>query len=53
MLVLKPPAPKPVFAARHELVYHGARIVARAISHTFAKRIAAALNEHKPNARGV
>ena len=34
------------------VVMRGAEFVARACSHTMAKRIANALNEHKPNERG-
>ena len=46
--------PKPLqFVAAREIVYHGAREVARAISKTMAKRIANALNRHQPNKEGV
>jgi hypothetical protein len=41
------------FVAKHELILHGARVIARAISKTMAKRIANALNRHKPNEEGV
>ena len=41
------------FTARKEFVYRGAVIVCRAISKTMAKRIANALNLHKPNKEGV
>jgi hypothetical protein len=34
-------------------VMRGGQNVATAISHTFARRIARALNEHEPNSRGV
>lgn len=41
------------FTARKEYVYRGPEIICRAISKTLAKRIANALNKHKPNSEGV
>ncbi len=40
------------FAARGSAVYQGADVVARTNSANMAKRIARALNEHKPDRRG-
>ena len=41
------------FAAIGLRVMLGARAVCTAASNTMAKRIAAALNEHKPDRRGI
>jgi hypothetical protein len=43
---------KPQFAAVKALVYRGQQLIARCCSHTFARRIAAALNKHVPGPRG-
>ena len=40
------------FAGIHLNVMQGSRCVARACSHTMAKRISRALNKHIPNAKG-
>ena len=42
-----------LFAARGPKVYNGEEWIANCKSSTFAKRIANALNKHKPNERGV
>lgn len=56
-LALDPPAtpvtPVIKFVAVGTSVMRGAEHIATAISTTFARRIARALNEHKPNSRGV
>jgi hypothetical protein len=44
-----PPAP---FVGIDRAVMQAAKCVAVACSHTFAKRIARALNKHEPNERG-
>jgi hypothetical protein len=46
--------PYRIFIAVHRspIVMRGAEFVARACSHTMAKRIANALNKHTPNERG-
>lgn len=46
--------PKSIFVAVRQsgIVMRGAEFIARAVSHTMAKRIANALNDHKPNERG-
>lgn len=44
--------PAPQFAAVGFAIMRGAERVALAVSHTMAKRIANALNNHKPNQRG-
>jgi hypothetical protein len=43
----------PQFVAVHTSILQGARVIARAISHNMAKRIANALNHHQPNKEGV
>lgn len=43
----------PQFVGIARAVMQGAKCVAVACSHTFAKRIARALNKHVPNKRGV
>lgn len=48
-----PIASKTLFVAVRNAVMHGARCIATAYSNTMAKRIAAALNNHQPNRRGV
>lgn len=48
-----PIASKTLFVAVRNAVMHGARCIATACSNTMAKRIAAALNTHQPNRRGV
>jgi hypothetical protein len=48
-----PPDPERRFVAVKSAVMHGADHVATAKSKTFAKRIANALNKHKPNDEGV
>jgi hypothetical protein len=45
--------PQPIFVAVKTAVMRGSEHVATAISKTFAKRIANALNKHKPNSEGV
>lgn len=45
--------PKLRFVAIHNIVKRGAETWARARSHTFAKRIANALNSYTPNDKGV
>jgi hypothetical protein len=53
-LAAAPPAPAVVqFVAVGASVMRGAEHIATAVSNTFARRIARALNEHKPNSRGV
>jgi hypothetical protein len=47
------PAGQPQFAAVRLSVMQGARHICTAISGTFAKRIARALNLHSPDERGV
>lgn len=47
------PEPKLRFVAIHNIVKRGAETWARARSHTFAKRIANALNSYTPNDKGV
>jgi hypothetical protein len=48
------PTPKPVpqFAAQRDKVYCGPRLVARAVSATFARRIVEALKIYKPGPKG-
>lgn len=48
-----PPAEEPKFISLGPSVIQGARVIARAISKTMAKRIANALNKHIPNREGV
>jgi hypothetical protein len=48
-----PAAPVIRFVAVGASVMRGPEHIATAISNTFARRIARALNEHKPNSRGV
>jgi hypothetical protein len=51
---LPPPAPETKkFVAVKSAVMYGAEHIATAISKTMAKRIANALNKHKPNREGV
>jgi hypothetical protein len=45
--------PAGVFVAVKSSIVKGGETIARARSKTFAKRIAKALNNHKPNAEGV
>jgi hypothetical protein len=47
-----PPIEPRRFVAVHATIVYGARVIARAISKTMAKRIANALNHHTPNQRG-
>jgi hypothetical protein len=47
------PAAEVKFVAVGASVMRGAEHIATAISNTFARRIARALNEHTPNSRGV
>jgi ATP-dependent Clp protease ATP-binding subunit ClpA len=49
---VSPPA-EPKFVSVGFSVLTGARVVARAISKTMAKRIANALNKYSPNREGV
>ena len=44
---------RPQFTAHSLRVMHGARAICTAVSSTMAKRIAAALNEHDPDRRGI
>jgi hypothetical protein len=43
---------KPQFAAVKALVYRGQQLIARCCSHTFARRIANALNHYKVGPKG-
>ena len=47
-----PDSEVPQFVGINRAVMQGIKCVAVAYSHTFAKRIARALNLHKPNERG-
>jgi hypothetical protein len=47
-----PPKPVPQFAASRDKVYQGPRLVARAVSATFARRIAEALKRYQPGPKG-
>jgi hypothetical protein len=47
------PAAAVRFVAVGASVMRGAEHIATAVSNTFARRIARALNDHKPNSRGV
>jgi len=42
-----------IYAAIGPRVMLGTRAICTAVSNTMAKRIAAALNEHKPDRRGI
>jgi hypothetical protein len=42
-----------LFIAKHRSIMRGAEHIATAVSKTMAKRIANALNLHKPNSEGV
>lgn len=44
---------RPQFISAGMRVMMGERAVATAVSNSMAKRIAAALNEHEPNSRGI
>lgn len=51
-IIWSPPAPHPRFVAVRRLVMRGTERIAEAVSHTMARRIANALNNHTPNAKG-
>jgi len=44
--------PKPKFVAVKDFVYRGSVLICRVVSHTMARRIANALNVHKPREKG-
>lgn len=47
------PKPVPLFVAIRCAIMRGSEHIATAVSKTMAKRIANALNAHKPNKEGV
>ena len=49
---MNPQKQPPKFVAVTNLVYRGSQLVARAVSHTFARRIALALNKYVPGPKG-
>ena len=50
---MKANTPTPVYVAIGPRVMLGDRAVCTAVSNTMAKRIAAALNKHTPDRRGI